>query len=548
MIIFLISFSFSLKITSKNQKSVFDTIAQSIQKTAAGITAGFAQALAVFQLQLDSPVTSIRSNNFNNVFLRVDGSNCSPNNVKCGHVNAQFTSGAWEKWVFQMRVDKPGTFCVKSQQWANVYLYFDASSCHSSSGPGCGSTSAYYSTSCTDNLLFITNRNNNALVSYANQHALIRIDGSGLTRALDNGGGNVNGQYYNDINTNVFNGSYENLIFTNAANTQQNLMDAVNRYRPTIYIHESEHYFPISIEALGVNWSTANGFNDENARVRTNPNAGMNFNGNAPLYVSVKNSGGNILITYAVLQSFNDCGPQLSLTADVITPVSTTGINDLRISPCPAGKHNSDLEHIQVTLDSNFNLINVIVAYHSWDATYAPNEISFDGTHPIVYMALGSHAHYRSQGEHQYTCLWNERAGVNSKCVSYCWDFIPCGFHDCFNGAQTMGCLMDFTTNNMAKAFKYATSSLVVLKSDFWTVDQSGWSQDLKNFAKYKGRLGEDIVNNSWNTFQNAVLSLTSPVRAICSSCDSKIRSGLNAGNDEMQSAAPGSLAGKSWF
>ncbi len=60
--------------------------------------------------------------------------------------------------------------------------------------------------------------------------------------------------------------------------------------------------------------------------------------------------------------------------------------------------HESDWEHIVVVLDSDTNPYFVSFAQHDGSVPYAPEEILLDGTHPVVYVARGSHASYPFPG------------------------------------------------------------------------------------------------------------------------------------------------------
>jgi hypothetical protein len=150
-------------------------------------------------------VVSIQSTAFPGVYLRMDSTNCSPTNSCCGLVNTQNGSqdaqgaGSWEK--FKLIKQNDGTFCITANSNNNAYLSFDGSGCFQSTTSGCGLVTVTYSTagSCGGNEAFrIVGTPNGyyGIASNWNPRAFLRIDGTGVTYAMQNGGGLVDGQYY----------------------------------------------------------------------------------------------------------------------------------------------------------------------------------------------------------------------------------------------------------------------------------------------------------------------------------------------------------------
>jgi hypothetical protein len=61
--------------------------------------------------------------------------------------------------------------------------------------------------------------------------------------------------------------------------------------------------------------------------------------------------------------------------------------------------HEGDWEHVTVVADAEGQVDRVHYAQHNGGHAYLPGELSFSGTHPVVYIADGSHASYPTVGE-----------------------------------------------------------------------------------------------------------------------------------------------------
>lgn len=91
--------------------------------------------------------------------------------------------------------------------------------------------------------------------------------------------------------------------------------------------------------------------------------------------------------------------------------------------------HEADWEHITVSTDSAGNFHSAWYAQHSGGVRYTASQLSWNGTHPIVYSADGSHASYPAVGDwplilgmydHTYTGgpawqTWNNWVNVGEK-------------------------------------------------------------------------------------------------------------------------------------
>jgi len=283
-------------------------------------------------------------------------------------------------------------------------------------------------------------------------------------------------------------------------------------------------------------------------------------------------------IGYGVIFGFNNCGPKASLSANTYSPVGKVGFTNTMIDLCPADKHNGDLEHAIVNIDFDFSVISVDVAYHQWDALRYPNQMNWEFGHPVIYMAVGSHAHYPTPGPQNYYEVFNVSSGKNVQdCPTICHKTVnipyPCTVscswglfegvcpstchHDvsvpypcletCFNGATAELHFVDYPTSNPGK---YRWTPLpIILNSNAYTINTKNFTKDQLNLSLYQGRIGLNYVNNSYNALRQAILNLTAPVRLFCSSCNSSIQNFLTNDLDtEYDSAGPGSLATKDWW
>jgi hypothetical protein len=72
-----------------------------------------------------------------------------------------------------------------------------------------------------------------------------------------------------------------------------------------------------------------------------------------------------------------------------------------------SGRHYGDWEHVTLRfLNSNKELVSVFMSAHGSGHWFGPDEfnngLGFDGSHPVVYVAKYSHAHYPTVGYHDY--------------------------------------------------------------------------------------------------------------------------------------------------
>jgi hypothetical protein len=321
------------------------------------------------------------------------------------------------------------------------------------------------------------------------------------------------------------------------------LLHAVRLFSPVTYFESKEEHFPCSVEDLSITWPTDLTNKDNIATY--NYNAGSSVSAKAPYYVKIKNDGTGFKLVFVVVYAYNACGPEFSITAGVWTNVGklTGSIDDSRISVCPAGVHNGDIEHSIVYLDSNLIPYKVETAYHEWDTTTKTSDLGFDGSHPVIYAARGSHAGYPASGDQFYKKIWDESSGTDSTCGATCtWNYIPypCT-KSCWIGAKTNAYLVD----NVGKTTKW-DPPIRVIASEAFTVTYVTSNED--KFMQFKGRFGTKINNNAWNSVKSSVLSAVSVIKPFCSSCYTKASNGLDSLDDYYNGEAPVGLGGKDFW
>jgi len=74
---------------------------------------------------------------------------------------------------------------------------------------------------------------------------------------------------------------------------------------------------------------------------------------------------------------------------------------------CPSGTHFGGNQFVIVELNLSGNVRKVGLSYHEKMDWYRPFEMKWEGFHPIVYMAKGSHSLYPKKGVKVYKKLWD---------------------------------------------------------------------------------------------------------------------------------------------
>lgn len=321
---------------------------------------------------------------------------------------------------------------------------------------------------------------------------------------------------------------------------------AIEKFKPVIYIHKKEKWYPTPLEHSCPN--TFNGLSDAQLKntdttVKLANFGYTSFRNSAPLYVHVKKSKDDQNkwnIVYAVWQAYNDCGPDARLTATI----GGVGLKNEKITLCPGGVHEGDWEHVTVELDANLRVIQrVYIAYHSFGKWYKPNQLHMENGRPTAYMAIGSHALYRSTGAVKYMRLFEEatKAKILPCGVKLCkktlpdgikickkkywgvtWKYpcgvrtskhnIPCGVKTCDLHIKANGMFVDYTPKSRSAADAHRWDAPIRwLYAEGKEVAQTKLSAPERAMAKFHGRGGAQIKNDGWRRFKKGILCATTP-------------------------------------
>jgi len=141
------------------------------------------------QVDLFLFTTTIRSNYFSNVFLRMNGTGVTHYvSTGAGTVNCQYGASIFERYVITIQTG--GSYTIQSAQFPNVLLRMDGSGVTTSGGTvNCqyappGSWEKFNIVKQTDGTYYVA--------STAFTTTYLRMDGTGVTSFLANGGGTVN--------------------------------------------------------------------------------------------------------------------------------------------------------------------------------------------------------------------------------------------------------------------------------------------------------------------------------------------------------------------
>jgi hypothetical protein len=262
-------------------------------------------------------------------------------------------------------------------------------------------------------------------------------------------------------------------------------IELMKKYLPVFYFHPSEKSFPTSIESFKIDWTKV-AFDDDSQVYDIKEYKGeTSLKQNAPIYVSIlENSDGSIRISYLCLYGWNDAGSSIKFTGKATNYNQSTSVL--------AGKygidlHYSDVEHIEVILKKDKSLNYLTYAYHQWTKDYQVKDLSWDGTHPIVYIALGAHASYPKSGEITYFTSWSKSKKT-----------LGVTLYD------TSLTLVDSCAASSIQGKKWFSTNPRLLKLNGNKV--SGISTDEENLSfKYSGRLGVEYENVKWDSLKSDI-------------------------------------------
>lgn len=148
------------------------------------------QYLANKHVHLSNTLATVKSNAFYNVFLRLNGTNYVSSSAGSGVVNCQFTAAPFEKMLFAKQTD--GTYTIESNAFAGLFLRMDGSGVPT--GPqGGGIVNLQNSVGPYEKFNVIKQSDGTYVIqSVAFPGTYLRMDGTGVTSVLANGGGKIN--------------------------------------------------------------------------------------------------------------------------------------------------------------------------------------------------------------------------------------------------------------------------------------------------------------------------------------------------------------------
>ncbi len=290
----------------------------------------------------------------------------------------------------------------------------------------------------------------------------------------------------------------------------------VEKLKPVFVFHSEEKYFPLSIEQLNIDWSKAD-MSNSSSRVsyEAKPNK---LNKTAPIYVSVlQNTTDNTLrITYAMLYSFNDCGPYFKGHLETNFGFSM----DPEFSICPMGKHYGDIERITLYLKKTkekYEISNFEYAGHGDTLNLLPNQIEYIDGHPVIYVARGSHASYPKQDKYVLEEVWNHSASTFS----------------------IYGRVEESTIGN---SLIWSNPTVRILKLNGEKANNISKEEEYLSFI-YKGRLGDPITNEPFDYFENEISTYINSLEKISPDASKKVLKAIEYIHKEVTKNAIFALA-----
>jgi phospholipase C len=144
---------------------------------------------------LAGQIVAIGSAQFSGVHLRMDGSSVTGFLADGGGVvNGQFGVGPWERFRLEPQAD--GTVAIASAQFANTYLRLDGSGLTGFLADGGGVVNCQFGVGPWEKFRLQPQTDGTVAIASAQfSNVFLRLDGSGLTRFVGDGGGLVNAQF-----------------------------------------------------------------------------------------------------------------------------------------------------------------------------------------------------------------------------------------------------------------------------------------------------------------------------------------------------------------
>lgn len=180
-------------------------------------------------------------------------------------------------------------------------------------------------------------------------------------------------------------------------------MNPIEKHKPVLYLHSDENYFPVSIEDY-MSKSQLLDFKDNividyNSPVVSHIQKSKDLDGQCSLRPNLKefkNDQNTLPQTpYYANMYFKD--PFDYIQYSFIYPFN----GPYNICGIVVGDHNADLEHITVEISQETqDITRIYFSRHSdregkW---VLKKDIQFENGHPVIYVALNSHANYNTTG------------------------------------------------------------------------------------------------------------------------------------------------------
>lgn len=166
------------------------------------------------------------------------------------------------------------------------------------------------------------------------------------------------------------------------------------RFAPLVNLHPQDRFRPAD---AGAYFASATQLPDATLRV---PDTWWNVRGesvdggvsHAPAYYRIAQHQGRTYLQYYFFYGTNGCQGFMAGTGTIFTP------GNRNFDWCSFAYHEADWEHITVKLAPDRGSIERVhfAAHGHHGRWYGPEEMSFHGSHPVVYSALNSHASYPS--------------------------------------------------------------------------------------------------------------------------------------------------------
>jgi len=192
--------------------------------------------------------------------------------------------------------------------------------------------------------------------------------------------------------------------------------------------------------------------------------------GKAPLYFHAYGKNGLTYIEYWTFYGMDRCR------------VKVLGIT------LPIGGHRGDWEGISVALDASGKLVRAYYSRHGEKDEVFPQEMHFEGEHPVVYVSQGKHASYPEPG------VWHDMLGL-APLVEFDEFFRGNGFA----WKTWEGRLVDLGADDPAEFAPGSFKKLCAAPLRDWREFKGGWGPD-RGFWKIAGSPVGPAQHGEWSS------------------------------------------------